>query len=174
MNHDAKTISSLDELAIEAQHFLQSLLPTLPEKKQATIVALQGNLGSGKTTFTQTCARALGITETLTSPTFVLLKRYPFLLQDPAEENNVSLSQSLAGDQNMNFIHIDAYRIEDPQELAVLGWSELIQNPSNLIFIEWPEKVAPLLPDDIINVHFEFIDETTRRITFPNYGTKEN
>jgi tRNA threonylcarbamoyladenosine biosynthesis protein TsaE len=62
-------------------------------------------------------------------------------------------------------IHIDAYRLEKPEELSVLGWEELIKNPENLIALEWADRVEELLPKDCIRVHFTFIDEHTREIS---------
>lgn len=157
---EAIEVKSLGELRNEAQRFIDQIsevqesevgrAATLPT---ATVVALNGNLGSGKTTFTQTCARILGIEENLTSPTFVIFKKYLFNYQKLSPLKNL--------------IHIDAYRIDDPHELEVLGFKELLADPDNLIFIEWPERVDRLLPDDIINLQFEFVDENTRKITFP-------
>lgn len=104
----------------------------------ATIIALSGDLGAGKTTFAQGIARALGVDENVTSPTFVIEKIYQL-------EN-----QAFA-----RLIHIDAYRLNDPHELEVLGWKEIIADPLNLIVIEWPEKVGELIPVDAMHVSFD-------------------
>ena len=63
-----------------------------------------------------------------------------------------------------HLIHIDAYRLDTPQELARLGWGEIISNPDNIILIEWPEKVATIMPPDHTRLKFTFIDENTRTI----------
>jgi tRNA threonylcarbamoyladenosine biosynthesis protein TsaE len=119
-----------------------------PHTTEATIVALQGDLGSGKTTFTQFVANTLHFEGAVTSPTFVIEKIY-----------------KLNNNQYFNhLIHIDAYRLESAHELETLGWKELTSDPKNLILIEWPEKVAEILPENIKKVHFKFIDETTRDI----------
>jgi tRNA threonylcarbamoyladenosine biosynthesis protein TsaE len=116
---------------------------------KATVLALSGNLGAGKTTLVQELAGALGVTEQITSPTFVVMKRYqtthPVFLE---------------------LIHIDAYRIEQDEEMVVLGFLEWIKKPQTLICIEWPEKIASLIPVSAISVKLEVIDETTRKITY--------
>lgn len=107
----------------------------------ATVVALIGELGAGKTTFVQKFAKAYGTRETLTSPTFVILKKYG------------------------NLVHIDAYRLKNAKELEALGIHDLIANPNNIIFIEWADRVKEILPEDHITIHFDHVDETTRKIS---------
>jgi tRNA threonylcarbamoyladenosine biosynthesis protein TsaE len=135
--------TSLQETHKIAHDFITNLLPST----HAVVVGLHGDLGSGKTTFTQAIAKTLGIEETVTSPTFVIEKIYK------------TKHQAFS-----HLIHIDAYRLERAQELQHLGWEEIIKNPENLIFIEWPEKVAEILPSDIKKLQFRFVDETTREI----------
>lgn len=115
----------------------------------ACVVGLYGDLGSGKTAFTQAVAKLLGIAENVTSPTYVIEKIYPIH----------SLPTGFK-----HLIHIDAYRLEKSAELAHLGWGEIIKDPQNLILIEWPERVADIMPADHIRLKFTFIDETTREI----------
>jgi tRNA threonylcarbamoyladenosine biosynthesis protein TsaE len=141
-----KTLAkSLEDTAKLAEDFISTLKP---KAAGATIVGLYGDLGAGKTTFTQACAEALGIQETVSSPTFVIEKIYQL--------KNSGFS---------HLVHIDAYRLESGNELLRLGWKELSENPNNLILVEWPEKVAEALPDDIMKLYFTFIDEKTREIT---------
>lgn len=104
-----------------------------PDPHRATIIGLSGDLGAGKTTLVQALAKALGITETVTSPTFVIAKWY---------ETNTSTWKTL--------IHIDAYRIEDEQELNPLGWEDMINTHETLIVVEWPEKIAGAIPPNTI------------------------
>ena len=115
-----KTVAPAD-MAEEAAAFVAALAP----RTAATIVALSGDLGAGKTTFVQGAARALGVEEHVTSPTFVILKIY-----------------DLHGQAFKKLIHMDAYRLKGPQHLKVLGWEEMTSDPQNLIFIEWPEKIG--------------------------------
>ena len=119
----------------------------ISKKDEATLVALSGELGSGKTTFVQCAARALGVKETITSPTFVIMKKF-----------------SIFNFQFSNLYHIDAYRLESGEELAKLGFEEIVADSHNLIFLEWPENVAKVLPKDYLTIKFSFIDENTREI----------
>lgn len=131
---------------------------TLARSDAATIVALSGELGAGKTTFTQALARYFGIEETVTSPTFVIQKTYP--MRDASRSNG-------AGDTGFKkMIHIDAYRLKSAHELEVLGWKEIASDAGNLIVIEWPERVAGLIPDSAHRITLEFIDEDTRNISY--------
>ena len=127
-----------------AEEFLNNLMP-LPG--QATVVGLSGDLGSGKTTFSQCVAKILGVNENVTSPTFVIEKIY-----------------ELTGQPFKHLIHIDCYRLESASEMAKLGWAEIVADPNNLILVEWPEKIADILPADMIKIDFKFIDEKTREI----------
>ena len=127
-----------------ATKFVSTLAPL---KDQASVVGLCGDLGSGKTTFVKGVAVALGITEHVTSPTFVIEKIY-----------------KLPGGKFEHLIHIDAYRLESGKELLQLGWRELLANPKNLVFLEWPERVSDALPVSIRKLQFSFVDETTRSV----------
>ncbi|MFA7252401.1 MAG: tRNA (adenosine(37)-N6)-threonylcarbamoyltransferase complex ATPase subunit type 1 TsaE [Candidatus Paceibacterota bacterium] len=128
-----------------AQDFLQNLKAN---KNKATLVGLFGDLGSGKTTFTQAVGRELGITDFITSPTFVIEKIY-----------------QLDGKFNFkNLIHIDAYRLDSGRELQVLGFEEILKDSQNLILLEWPERVIDILPTDLVKLNFKFISENEREI----------
>jgi len=109
----------------------------------ATVVTLSGELGAGKTTFAQGIARALGVEETVSSPTFVIEKIY-----------------QLSGQRFEKLIHIDAYRLKNQHELDVLGWKEIITEPKNLIVLEWPERVAEAIPENAIRIRFDIEGDT--------------
>lgn len=134
---------SLEETQSFAKDFLLSLIPKTDE---ATIVGLYGNLGAGKTALTQAFARELGIQDAITSPTFVIEKIY---------ETKHTVFKRL--------IHIDAYRLASGRELQVLDFEKLVENPNNLIVIEWPENVKEVLPENHHKIFCEFVDETTRK-----------
>lgn len=136
---------SVEETNQIARDFLHSLKLN---KNTATLVGLFGDLGSGKTTFTQALGRELGITDYITSPTFVIEKIY-----------------QLDGKNNFkNLIHIDAYRLDSGKELRVLGFEEILKDSKNLILIEWPERVMDILPADLVRLNFKFISENEREI----------
>jgi tRNA threonylcarbamoyladenosine biosynthesis protein TsaE len=109
---------------------------------RATVVTLSGELGAGKTTFVQKVAHALGIEDRVTSPTFVLEKIY-----------------QLSEQRFERLIHIDAYRLDSSKELEALGFAELLADPKNLILLEWPERVADLIPEDAIAIRFDITGE---------------
>ncbi len=137
-------IVGVEGLATYADEFIKSVHP---KKNGAFVVGLSGELGSGKTSFVQCVARALGVTEQITSPTFVIEKIY-----------------NLEEQRFEKLIHIDAYRLEKDNELLSIGWNDVVCDTKNLIFIEWPEHVEDVLPDDISKFFFTYIDETTRTI----------
>jgi len=122
----------------------------------ATVIGLQGELGSGKTTFAQAFGKILGVEENMPSPTFVIMKSYEL---DPSKAGQI-------GKGFKKLIHIDAYRLEKDSELLHLGWEEITKEPENLILIEWPENVAGIIPNDARRIYFKFIDEKTREITY--------
>tara|TARA_B100001540_G_C15776019_1_gene628691 strand:- start:951 stop:1385 length:435 start_codon:yes stop_codon:yes gene_type:complete len=141
-----KTLYSQAEMEKEASSFLHNLT----EKEGATVLALKGDLGAGKTTFTQSLAKALNIQQALTSPTFVIQKSYTI--------PNHPFFNTL--------IHIDAYRLESADELFHLGFKELLSDNKNLICVEWPEKVPEAIPQDATTLLFSFINDTTREIDY--------
>lgn len=121
--------NNLEETGKIAKDFAESLSVY---SSGATVVGLYGNLGAGKTTFTQSIAKAFGVTDTVNSPTFVIEKIY-----------------DLENQKFEKLIHIDAYRLEKSEELLHLGWREIISDSKNIILIEWPEKVLDIMPEHI-------------------------
>lgn len=122
---------SVEETSQIASNFLNNLSKS---EKVATVIGLYGELGAGKTTFMKAVALYFGIKETIQSPTFVIMRNY-----------------SVAGNQQLvlrfnKLIHIDAYRIEREEEMINLRWKEIITNPENIIFVEWPEKIEGIMP----------------------------
>ncbi len=116
---------SLTELPAFAKNVLDTLVPT----QSATVVALRGDLGAGKTTLTQAFAKALGVTDVVQSPTYVLMKRY-----------------TTAHTQFTTLVHIDAYRFERPEQWAQLKPQEFLGDPRTLVLVEWPERVEGFMP----------------------------
>jgi tRNA threonylcarbamoyladenosine biosynthesis protein TsaE len=142
MEFFSKSLKDTDNLA-------KDFLSKIEKGERATVVALSGELGSGKTAFVKCVAKNLGINEDITSPTFVIMKNYEL------STKNYKL-----------LIHIDAYRLNSYKELENLRWQEIYNDSNNLIFLEWPERVLELIPNDAKKINFEFIDETTRKISF--------
>ena len=147
-----KEVKSLEDLRTTAEGFLQALLRE-PAKNTATVIGLTGDLGAGKTAFTKCIAKALGIEEVVTSPTFILEKVY-------------TISRGgVVGERFTKLIHIDAYRLHSADEMRALDWGRILQDNHNLIFIEWPEQVSSAMPNDMLKLSFEHVNEKVRRIT---------
>ncbi|HEY9585077.1 MAG TPA: tRNA (adenosine(37)-N6)-threonylcarbamoyltransferase complex ATPase subunit type 1 TsaE [Candidatus Paceibacterota bacterium] len=141
-----KMIKSIAEL----EQFSRSFLDGLRTKEGcATTVGLSGDLGSGKTAFTKATAKTLGVIGEVLSPTFVIAKFYE-IPEHPSWSH---------------LVHVDAYRIGDPDELSVLRWGEILADRKNLVLIEWPEHVGAAFPSDAPVLTFRFVDEMTRSIS---------
>ena len=138
---------SLEETAKFAAEVLEKV--SAGKKEGATVLALQGDLGSGKTAFVKGLAKELGVEELVTSPTFVLEKIYK--INHPVFTH---------------LVHMDAYRLEGEHELSALGFEELLSNSRNLIAIEWPEKVAGAIPENAFCISFKTIGESERDISW--------
>ena len=147
-----RIVRTLEDLSAEAARLLRGLAPL---EAGATLVTLSGELGAGKTAFVQACARALGIEESVTSPTFVLEKIYALT---PKSGHPMSTFGRL--------VHIDAYRIEGGAALAPLGFDELMKDPGNLIVLEWPEQVADALPPATTAVTLSANPDSSRTISY--------
>lgn len=122
------------------------------DSQTATVCALYGDLGAGKTTCTQMLAKSLGVSQVVTSPTFVIMKGY-----------------ELEGQAFKKLIHIDAYRIEEIDEMRVLGFGQLLQEKETIMCIEWAERIQTLLPENTIHIRFEL--EGEKRIITIEHGS---
>ena len=105
-----------------------------------TLIALEGDLGAGKTRFAKGLAAGLGVAEEVTSPTFVLMNLY---------------------EGRLRLAHLDLYRLEAP-DLASLGFFDVL--PDSVAVVEWAEKAEGSMPSDRLTVKFEVTGETSRRL----------
>lgn len=138
--------SPSDTRAIAAQLAARTL-KEMPSRTAATVIALRGELGAGKTTFTQGFAEALSIAQRPKSPTFLLAKQYPIPNTPYA------------------LWHLDCYRLTSHKDLAVLDLHRIFIDPLNIILIEWPENVGDGIPRDHTEIHFAHSGNDTRDIT---------
>lgn len=118
---------------------------------KGTVVALEGELGAGKTTFMKGFARAFGIKDKIKSPTFVLMKSY-------------KIKPIINDLRHTTLYHLDCYRARDEKDLKILELREIIQDPKNIIVIEWAERVSKIIPKRHISVHIDHVDKKTRKI----------
>jgi len=130
-------IQSLDSINQTARQFIDHI-------GNRTVFAFNGKMGAGKTTFIKAICQAMGVKETVNSPTFSIVNEYE------------------AADGRIIY-HFDCYRINNIQEALDLGAEEYLYS-GNLCFIEWSENIAPLLPDTIVNVEIEEMENGKRKI----------
>jgi tRNA threonylcarbamoyladenosine biosynthesis protein TsaE len=128
-------IESIDTIGITAQQFIDQI-------GDRTIFAFNGKMGAGKTTFIKAICETMGVKETVNSPTFSIVNEYE------------------AADGRIIY-HFDCYRINKIQEALDLGAEEYLYS-GNLCFIEWSENIAPILPDSLVNVDIEEMEDGSR------------
>lgn len=118
--------------------------------KPYDVLALYGDLGTGKTTFTRFLVEELGINSRVQSPTFVLMRKYENL----KATNKISIVN-----------HLDLYRLGDFSELHELSLPEIFSEKNSITIIEWPEIAQEILPENCIKIYFESLSENERKIT---------
>jgi tRNA threonylcarbamoyladenosine biosynthesis protein TsaE len=112
-------------------------------------VAFYGDLGSGKTTFIQGLAKGLGITRRIISPTFIIARHYQI--------------------KNGSFYHIDLYRTESKHDLLSVGLDQIIEDKTNIVALEWAEKIGEMLPNKRVEINFEYLGDNKRKIIIKRY-----
>ncbi len=118
-------------------------------------LAFYGDLGSGKTTFIQGLAKALGINRRIISPTFIIVRTYDL------KSENKSFKQ---------FYHIDLYRTSTVNDLLGIGLDQVIKDKSSIVALEWAEKMGDLLPQKRYEVHMSNEGDDKRKIKILKYG----
>ena len=129
-------VKNLEETKMVAIEFANRL-------KIGDVVLLSGDLGAGKTTFTQFVFKSLGVNDVVNSPTFAVLKTYK------------------GKDCNLN--HFDTYRITT-EEAIECGFDEVLSDKSSITFVEWSDMISPLIPKKNIKVNIKIINENEREI----------
>ncbi len=113
------------------------------EARPGTVIALTGDLGAGKTTLTKSIAEALGVKETITSPTFTIVKEYR--------------------SGRLPLFHFDVYRIGDIEEMYELGYEEYFFG-DGVSVVEWADLIEELLPEDAVRIHITYGENEEERI----------
>jgi tRNA threonylcarbamoyladenosine biosynthesis protein TsaE len=149
-------IKILSESPEETQKIASLLINTVLKQKnikckqaclhrQALVISLEGNLGSGKTEFLKGIAKGMKLKEKIFSPTFVIMKRFPLK------------------HERFKFLwHLDCYRLKKISEMRELDFKEIIKNNQNIIFIEWGDKIKRLLPKNHWTIKFKIKGENKR------------
>ncbi len=137
---EKKILSSSEE---ETEAFAFALARELP---RGTVLTLDGDLGAGKTVFSRGFARGLGITEPVSSPTYTIIQEY------------------LLPDRGMLY-HLDLYRIANSASALAFGVDEYLADPESVALVEWPERIADILPDSVVKIAIRHISDSEREIT---------
>ncbi len=124
---------------------IDSFLPTFSQNlKGSEVIALIGDLGAGKTTFTQKLGKLLGVSKAITSPTYILLQEFKGQLINPKLK-----------DKEVTIYHLDLYRTNSFAEAQSVGLAEFWGQPQTLTIIEWADKISEHLPEHTITIHLE-------------------
>ena len=140
-------------------------------KSSAKVLALTGELGSGKTTFVQGLAKGFGIKTRIISPTFILMRKYNISpntdREAPSSAYHEAPSSAYHGTQYTDFYHIDLYRLERNVEKEVrnMGIEDVWNDPGNVVAIEWAEKIEKMVPKSAKWVKFENLGGDKRKLT---------
>lgn len=127
------------QASIDTLPFLaKTILDTFPN---STVFALHGEMGAGKTTLIHAICDYLGVSSTVSSPTYAIIHEYGY------------------GDQNM--FHMDWYRLKDVEEAIQAGVEEALYS-GQICFVEWPERASALLPADTVHLYLSILDKQTR------------
>src|SRR5699024_2229730 len=132
--------ASLEETDLLAKKLAEHL-------EVGSVITLEGNLGTGKTAFTKSLAKALEIEEPITSPTFTIIKEY---------------------EGTLPLYHMDTYRLEGSDE--DIGFDEYI-NGDGITVIEWAQFIEDFLPEELLNIHIEYLDESSRNFILNPKGS---
>ena len=123
------------------------------ELKPGDVVCLEGDLGAGKTTFTQGLAAALGVSGRVTSPTFCLVQEH-------------RVRDQVAAGRPTLLVHMDLYRLHGEDDVLAIGWEDYLSEGAVFV-IEWPERAGSLIPSTARHVVFRHLDgEERREISF--------
>lgn len=127
------------------------------------LILLDGQLGTGKTTFAQGLAQGMGIDENINSPTFTLLKEYAGRSR-PATQGTLPR-------KGPALYHFDLYRLDNPEEIVDLGFEDYFFS-DGVCVVEWAEKAASFWPPEYLNIRMKIMSETKRGLLFIATGER--
>jgi tRNA threonylcarbamoyladenosine biosynthesis protein TsaE len=130
------TLQQIDEIATAVAH----------QTKEQPVLALHGEMGAGKTTFTQALCTALGVVDAVSSPTYSIINQYK------TNEGQI-------------IYHMDLYRLKDEEEAVNAGVEDCLYS-GNICIVEWPEILPQLLPENTLHVTIAYVDSNTRKLSF--------
>lgn len=136
----------------ETQQFAESIARQM---KGGEVLLLSGELGAGKTSFTQGFAKGLGITKRIISPTFIIMRTYDI------PDNVMGLE---------HFFHVDLYRVHGEADVEGLGLPEIFNNNTTIVIVEWPDRLGSLKPQKRWELSLSTLGENKRQIVLNKYG----
>lgn len=134
------------EVIFSLQNINEAALKVVEQLGNNKVIALHGEMGTGKTTFTNALCKALGVIDVVSSPTFSIINVY--------ETKN-----------NNTIYHLDLYRLKNEEEAINAGVEDCLYS-GNICLVEWPDKLPTILPEETLHINFELIDDTKRRISY--------
>ena len=152
-----KILKNVEDTKKFAEEFLQMVLDG---DRERNVVLLQGELGAGKTTFSQFVLEYLSAEGPFTSPTFVIMKKYE--LKDDKKQRNDGHYHTTIYSSVESIYHLDCYRV-DEESVLDLGWEEIIADKNNLVLVEWPEKIKNIWPKKYWLLKFEYGEDKSDR-----------
>ena len=131
----------------DAAHKLAAVIIQAKPRKHALVFGLTGELGAGKTLFIKALAKSLGVSERVSSPSFLIFRTYKINLP-----------------QFQKLHHVDDYRLKDSKDIVSLGFNTMISDSNSIMVIEWAEKIKTLLTKNTHWIFFHHGDKPTERI----------
>ena len=150
-------IQSLDNIQEAARQFINNM-------GNAKVFAFYGKMGAGKTTFIKAICEELGVEDIITSPTFAIVNEYTIVNPQRSTANGQS---SMVNGQHPSIYHFDFYRIKKIEEVYDMGYEDYFYS-GDICFIEWPELIDDLLPEDTVKVYIEELEDGSREIRLKN------
>ncbi len=138
-----------------AKNFAPVFLKDYFFKNKSQIITFEGNLGAGKTSFILGFLDYFGIKPNAASPTFVIMKKYRPIKNSKYENETIE-----------NIYHIDAYRLSSKKDLEIIGFRNVLENPKNIILIEWPERIKDAKFKNKISVKMDYGKKENERMIY--------
>ena len=134
------------EVIFSLQNINEAALKVVEQLGNNKVIALHGEMGAGKTTFTNSFCKALGVIDVVSSPTFSIINVY-----ETKNDNTI--------------YHLDLYRLKNEEEAINAGVEDCLYS-GNICLVEWPDKLPTIFPEETLHINFELIDDTKRRISY--------